>query len=133
MLNLMMEFRWLGVAGIELRVEDCVLVIDPFFTRPPFRRLWLGRVRPDQGLIAGKIKQCDFILVSHAHYDHLMDVPEVMRNTGATALGSENACRLLALLGAPAEHIRPIRAGDQFPLGMYRPYAGQDLQLSLTA
>ena len=36
------EMRWLGVAGIELRVNKQILVIDPFVTRPPFRRMWFG-------------------------------------------------------------------------------------------
>jgi len=42
-----LELRWLGVAGIELRVNEQILVIDPFVTRPPFRRMWWGRVRSD--------------------------------------------------------------------------------------
>jgi hypothetical protein len=29
------EMRWLGVAGIELRANEQVLVIDPFVSRPP--------------------------------------------------------------------------------------------------
>jgi len=27
-------FRWLGVAGIEVRVNEQILAIDPFLTRP---------------------------------------------------------------------------------------------------
>ena len=29
-----LKFRWLGVAGIELKAGEQVLVIDPFITRP---------------------------------------------------------------------------------------------------
>ncbi|MHB8280669.1 MAG: hypothetical protein ACYDIA_23950 [Candidatus Humimicrobiaceae bacterium] len=28
--------KWLGVAGIELKVNEHVLIIDPYFTRIPF-------------------------------------------------------------------------------------------------
>ncbi len=49
--------------------------------------------------------RCDFVLVTHAHWDHLMDVPDVVLNTGATALGSANTCQLLALLGVAPEPI----------------------------
>jgi L-ascorbate metabolism protein UlaG (beta-lactamase superfamily) len=110
-------FRWLGVAGIELRMNDQILVIDPFLTRPPFRSLWFGRVRSDSALVASTIPQCDFVLVTHAHHDHLMDVPEVIQHTGATAFGSPNACQLLAALGVPEGHLHEIKAWDPIPLG----------------
>ena len=55
-------FRWLGTAGIELTVKDQVLVIDPYFTRCSFWKVWVGRVRPDKALIAEKIRRCDFVL-----------------------------------------------------------------------
>ena len=112
------QFRWLGVAGIELRAQDGVLVIDPFLTRfGPWRAL--GRVRSNRSLVAGTVRECDFVLVSHAHWDHLMDVPEVVRATGAQAFGSANTCRLLSVCGVPATHIRQIGAGDRLVLGAF--------------
>lgn len=113
------RFRWLGAAGIELRVDDEVLVVDPYLSRIPFWRVARGRVRPNREPIAERIPRCDFVLVSHAHYDHLMDVPDVVRNTGATALGSANSCQLLAALGVPAAQIREVGVGDGLNLGSF--------------
>jgi L-ascorbate metabolism protein UlaG (beta-lactamase superfamily) len=113
-------FRWLGVAGIELRANDEVLAIDPFFTRPPVWRVRFGRVPPNRQLVAEKIRRCDYILVTHAHWDHVMDVPDVACNTGATVLGSPNTCRLLAACGVPEEQIREIKGGDQIRLGDFK-------------
>lgn len=112
-------FRWLGVAGVELTLAGEVLAIDPYFTRTPLRRLWPGRVRPNARLSAEKLPRCDAVLVSHPHFDHLMDVPDVVRNTGATALGSDHTCRLLAAVGIPPVRIRRITAGDRFTLGRF--------------
>ena len=114
-----MELRWLGVAGIELRSGGQTLAIDPYFTRMPLRRM-LGRISPNRRLVADQVPRCDFVLVTHPHYDHLADVPEVVRNTGATALGSANACRLLAALGVPARQVRQIGVGDSLALGDFR-------------
>jgi L-ascorbate metabolism protein UlaG (beta-lactamase superfamily) len=114
------QFRWLGVAGIELRVKGHILVIDPCFTRIPFRQQWFGRVHPHRELIAENVQECDFVLVTHAHWDHLMDVPEVVLNTGATTLGSPNTRQLLALLGVPPKQIREIEAGDKKTLGNFQ-------------
>ena len=119
-MDTVVRFRWLGVAGIELSVNDQVLLIDPYLTRLPFWRVAFGRVRPNRELIAEKIQHCDFVLVTHAHFDHLMDVPDVVRNTGAVALGSANVCRLLATLGVPPTQIRPIEIRDQLALGDFR-------------
>ena len=114
------QFRWLGVAGIELQGPGGqVLAIDPFFTRPPMRRLWFGRVQPDRALSAQKLPRCDWLLVTHAHFDHVMDVPDVLRHTGATAYGSANTCGLLTACGVPGAQVRRIAAAEALDLGAF--------------
>lgn len=113
------RFRWLGVAGLELRAAETALLIDPFFTRPPWWRLLAGRVSCNSRLIAAQVERADHVLVTHAHWDHAMDVPEVIRRTGATAWGSENVCRLLELEGVPSGQIRRIASGDRLQLGAF--------------
>jgi glyoxylase-like metal-dependent hydrolase (beta-lactamase superfamily II) len=93
------QFRWLGAAGIELVFPDQVIVIDPYFSRIPTWKLWLGRVTPDRALIADKLRRCDLLLVTHAHFDHIMDVPQIVHNTGAMVAGSANSCSLLEAFG----------------------------------
>jgi len=114
------EMRWLGVAGIELRVNKQILVIDPFVTRSPFRSIWLGRIRSDSALAAASVPHTDFVLVTHAHWDHVMDVPAIIKKTKALAYGSTNTCHLLAILGVPEEQLHEIKAGDQLTLGMFQ-------------
>jgi len=113
------SFRWLGVAGIEITADDGTLTIDPFFTRPPFWRLWIGRVRPNRELTARTIRRCDWCLVTHAHWDHVMDVPDVADLTGAQVIGSPNVCRLLTACGVPQAQITQARPGDVFSLGVF--------------
>jgi L-ascorbate metabolism protein UlaG (beta-lactamase superfamily) len=115
-LSVLVSFRWLGAAGIELHADESVLLIDPFLTRPRFLRMWFGRVEPAHALIAEQIPRCDAILITHSHFDHLMDVPDVVRNTGATAFGSPNTCRLLAVCGTPGDRLRVIAPGDHVAL-----------------
>lgn len=114
------KMRWLGVAGIELRINGQILVIDPFVTRPPMRRMWWGRVRSDTELAAKRVPQADFVLVTHAHWDHVMDVPAVIDKTGATAYGSPNTCQLLSILGVTEKHLHEIKVEDQLALGRFQ-------------
>jgi L-ascorbate metabolism protein UlaG (beta-lactamase superfamily) len=113
------RFRWFGVAGLEFHADNQILLIDPFFTRPPLTKLFWSRVSPNRELIAKHIARADTILVTHAHYDHLMDVPDIARMTGATVYGSHNTCELLKLFGVPTEQIQEIHVGDELSLGNY--------------
>lgn len=115
-----LTYRWLGVAGLELMCNGYRLLIDPHVTRPPKRQVAVGaRVRTNAALVARHAGQADAVLISHPHYDHLLDVPEVLRITGACGYGSHNSCRLLALSGIPAEQIRQIGPGDHLMLGPF--------------
>jgi hypothetical protein len=127
------RFRWLGTASIELVVNDQVLLVDPYFTRFPIRKLVLGRVRPNRALISDRFQRCDHVLVTHAHFDHMMDVPDLVQNTGAVAIGSPNSCRLLAACGVPERKIREVHAGDSLGFGDYqvRVLMGEHIRLPL--
>jgi len=114
-----LTFRWLGVAGVELKAGGQVLAIDPFFTRPSITRM-LQPISPDPSLAAEKLPVCNVVLVTHSHYDHMMDVPEVLRLTGAVAYGSSNTCQLLKLLGVPEAQLKEVRVGDTLLLGAFK-------------
>jgi L-ascorbate metabolism protein UlaG (beta-lactamase superfamily) len=114
-----LAFRWLGVAGIELRADSQMLALDPFFTRPSLLQL-LHPLQSDASLAAEKLPACDVILVTHSHYDHLLDVPAVLRQTAAIACGSPNTCQLLNLLGVPADQLKQVQVGDQLSFGAFQ-------------
>jgi L-ascorbate metabolism protein UlaG (beta-lactamase superfamily) len=112
-------FRWLGVAGIELRVRQRVLLIDPFLTRPPLHRLLSGRVEPNRTLLAEQVQQAEVVLVTHPHWDHLLDVAAIAESTGAFVVGSLNTCRIVAAHGLPSHQIRQVDVGEHLTLGIF--------------
>lgn len=111
------KMRWLGTAGLEFSVGDAVLAVDPFFTRPGLLEIIFGRPRSDEALAASRLPRCEHVLITHPHYDHLMDVPAAINTTGAQAYGSPNSCELMALLGVPEAKINLIKPGDHLTLG----------------
>ncbi len=115
-----MIFRWLGANGIELQAEDYTLVLDPFLTRPPVWRVAFTRLKPDLNKLAQTIPVCDAILISHSHYDHLMDAPALAVQTGAFIAGSANTCRAAVLSGVTDKNIRQIVPGDNLSLGPFQ-------------
>lgn len=113
------RFRWLGVAGLEFEAGGETLLIDPFVSRPPLCRVLFGRAAPEVALVARHVPRAAAVLVTHPHWDHLMDVPAVIRRTGAAAYGSPNTCKLLRALGIAEERVRQVDVGDRLALGAF--------------
>lgn len=118
-INVQLNFRWLGVAGIELVYAGQVLLIDPYLTRIPFWRQWAGKLHSDRSLVNQLIPQADDILVTHCHYDHYLDTPGLAITTGAEVYGSVNTCQLSQLLGVSADQVHTVELGNSFDLGNF--------------
>jgi len=99
---------------------DTILMVDPFLTRPKMTRVYSGRVSPDSLAINAYIKRCDHILVSHTHFDHFMDAPEITTRTSAIIHGSVNSCELARKLGVSESQTHRINAGNEFSIGDIR-------------
>jgi L-ascorbate metabolism protein UlaG (beta-lactamase superfamily) len=80
------QVKYLGAGGVVIKRGADVLLTAPFFSNPSIPRVAFGEIKslpeqvdrflnkPDAG-IAGATA----ILVGHAHYDHLMDVPYIKK------------------------------------------------------
>jgi L-ascorbate metabolism protein UlaG (beta-lactamase superfamily) len=114
-----LRFRWLGTAGVELEFRGERILIDPYVSRFPFRFTFSGRAFSRRDLVERYVRPARAVLVSHAHFDHLLDVPSVCRNSGSTAYGSPNAGAILRVHGIPEKRVRVIRAGEAFSEGPF--------------
>jgi L-ascorbate metabolism protein UlaG (beta-lactamase superfamily) len=135
-----LELRWIGTAGFRFAYQGVVLWIDPYVTRLPLRDLVRRRVVPPSDVaIARTIDRADAVLVGHTHFDHALDVPAIVRRTGASAFGSASLDHLLRLYGQSATVVEPHRRYEVGPfrfhfvpsvhsklqLGLGVPYAGE--------
>ena len=114
------SMRWLGNAGFTFRARQTTLMVDPYFTRPSFARLFSGRVHSDLNALEQYGCACDALLISHAHFDHCLDAPEIARRNGACLYGSANACAIARACGLPERQIHLIQAGDEINIGELR-------------
>lgn len=116
----MLLLTYLGVAGWHLATSGFSLLIDPYVTRLSLAQVALGRARPDAAAIAAHLPPADALLVTHPHYDHIMDVPEVIRQQCIPVYASPQGCDLLALLGVEAGSTHLIEPGNDLSVGPFR-------------
>ena len=72
----MIKLKYNGHANISLTKDNVTILIDPFFTDNP-----VNKTNPNE-------VECNYILVSHAHFDHIGDAIEIAKRTGATIIST---------------------------------------------
>jgi L-ascorbate metabolism protein UlaG (beta-lactamase superfamily) len=98
---------WLGTAGLYVEGDRESILIDPFVTRPGLLRVGLGMpLAPDEGLVDRWIhrlamRDVRYVLVTHAHYDHVLDAPAFARKLGASLVGSSSVLNVARGYGLP--------------------------------
>jgi L-ascorbate metabolism protein UlaG (beta-lactamase superfamily) len=106
------EVLWLGHATTRITsVAGKVIVIDPFLARNP--------TTPPEYRNLKAVGKVDLILVTHGHQDHIADLLELARLTGAKVLANYEFARNLVSLGLMEENkvIAMNRGGMAEPLG----------------
>lgn len=122
-----LRLRYLGAAGWEMRSGDTVVLVDPYISRVPYGSVqgkpgqkvfgMADRIEPDTGMIDRIIERADYILVQHAHPDHIFDVPYIASRTGAKVLASASASSILRASGVPGAQILTIVGGEDYQFG----------------
>ena len=80
----MPELKFLGHACFMLKDGNNALIIDPFLTGNP-----QAAAKADQ-------IDCQYILVSHGHEDHIGDTVSIAKRTGATVISTAEVARFCA-------------------------------------
>jgi len=72
-----MQVTYLGHGTISVHVNNKTLLIDPFITGNPFA-----------SHIDINILKVDYILITHAHQDHILDVETIAKRTGSKIISN---------------------------------------------
>lgn len=115
------SLRFLGTAGWHFRLRGFNLLVDPYFSRAPLMQVALGRLRPDTPAIERHCPPCDAIIVTHAHYDHIADLPTIAaRCPNAPIYGDAQSAELLGILGVDSARLHVLGDGDSIGLAGHR-------------
>lgn len=111
-----LDVRWLGTAGFEIRSQRAAILIDPYYSRLPILKL-LGKIKPDMAAIERELHPAQAVFVSHGHFDHLLDAPEVARKLNVPLYTSYQGEKLAEAEGLPAALRKPIVDGTIVQVG----------------
>lgn len=106
-----LQIRYLGAGGVLLKRGDDAVLTAPFYSNPTFSQIVFGQL----GFVAFESNPAEIrrflgpkdrddlapvtaVLVGHAHYDHLMDLPYIKQHflPNATIYGSDTMQHTLA-------------------------------------
>jgi L-ascorbate metabolism protein UlaG (beta-lactamase superfamily) len=96
---------WLSHSGFHLDINGASVLIDPFLTGNP-----LATISPDS-------LPADYILLTHAHGDHLGDTVAIAKRTGATVIGTFEIHVWLQKQGVQRTHAQNTGGGYMHPFG----------------
>ena len=104
----MITFNYYGHSAFLLSYnEKPILLFDPFLNDNPWKKAKAEDIN------------CEYILVTHAHGDHLGDAIEISKRTGATIISTAEVANHCTENGA---HARAMHIGGkiEFPFGWVR-------------
>lgn len=130
------ELVHLGAAGWQITHGRTVVLLDPYLSRlrisgrpfgtattPPLagdtRRVFGpdDDLLPDTAAIDAHITRADFILLSHSHFNHTLDMPYIARKTGAMVVGTESTANLARAGGVADAQLLTVRGGEDYAFG----------------
>ena len=72
-----MKITYLGHASLLIEFNEISIIVDPFVSGNPLA-----------SAIDVNDLDADYILITHAHQDHILDVEKIAKNTGATIISN---------------------------------------------
>jgi len=72
-----MKITYLGHASLSIEAHGKVIIVDPYITENELAK----------GIDINKL-EADYILLTHAHGDHILDVETIAKRTGATVISN---------------------------------------------
>lgn len=101
------SLKWLAVTSFEIRCGGTTVVTDPYITE------CIGT-----DLTWENVENCDIICLGHAHWDHITDIPRLMKKFQPKLLcGDQTAMLMAAWLNCSPTVVYPMYPDNELDFG----------------
>lgn len=124
------SFKWMGVTGFVLSDQKTTIVFDPAITRLglldylPFTKVKTDPSEVDYWMNRCGVKSVQGTFINHAHTDHVIDAPYVVKKYGGKLFGSSSVVNVGLGQGLTAQQVQQVKQGESWKIGDFtiRPY-----------
>ena len=113
-----LELTYLGTAGFILKNKQRTVVLDPYLSRVGVTELFRP-LHTNTALLKKYIPHADDVLIGHAHYDHILDAPDLCKQTGARLIGSKATCMVGRAAGLPESQLKETEGREDIACGSW--------------
>jgi L-ascorbate metabolism protein UlaG (beta-lactamase superfamily) len=113
-----LELTYLGTAGFILKNKQRTVVLDPYLSRVGVTELFRP-LHTNTALLKKHIPYADDVLIGHAHYDHILDAPDLCKQTGARLIGSKATCMVGRAAGLPESQLKETEGREDIACGSW--------------
>lgn len=103
----MSTLKFLGHACFHLSDNEIELLFDPFLSANPFQKAQPSQI------------SCNYILISHAHFDHIGDGIDIAKRTAATIISTAEIANMCSKANCTS-HAMHIGGKHRFDFGYVR-------------
>ena len=101
------RLKWLAVTSFELQFGGTTIVTDPYITHCK-----------GTDLTVDAVENCDIICLSHAHWDHITDIPALMDKFHPILMcGDQTALPMARWLGCSPTRVYPMYPDNELDFG----------------
>lgn len=108
----MATLNWYGCATFALETTDLTIFLDAYIDRAE------NAAGPRPRVTADDIGEADWIIIGHAHFDHLYGAERIMATTNATLIGSYETIRVMEEAGVSPDRMISIGGGETIDLSL---------------
>jgi L-ascorbate metabolism protein UlaG (beta-lactamase superfamily) len=128
-----LQMTHFGAAGWRITDGRTTLLVDPYFSRVRYAGKTFGtadapitpgderpiytptdRLTSDTALVDRHVDAADYILISHSHFNHCMDMPHIARKTGALVIGTESTMNVARAGGVDEQQLITVKGGEDY-------------------
>ena len=102
--------KWYGINALSISHGGGSFMIDPYVSRDEKKLHSPGEV---DKYIADRP---DFVLMTHAHWDHLPDMPYILSKFDTVLYASKTACNIMRAMNVPEHQLHELVYGEELLL-----------------